>query len=264
MARPVKQGLEYFTVDTDWERKMKLFQAKFKAEGVGVIIILWQWIYNEGYFIHWDDETKLMFANNNHIEEEKLDSMIEFAIEKEIFNKKIFNKYSILTSRGIQKRYFNGCLKRTEVHFHKNLLLFDPIIPDWSKTKLILNKNESFLISKNPQSESGTPKKKSKTSQKDSRSTQRRERRESKGEKVLERRESKGNSAPPPPSASEAHSPPSQNHQSRDGPLETDQFDSEGKRVFSAEKRQKEKDRQKAEMRKRYPEAFKEEEIPPF
>lgn len=254
MARPIKQGLEYFTVDTDWDRKMKLFQAKFKAEGVGIIIILWQWIYNKGYFINWDDETKLMFASDNHIEEMRLDEMIDFAIEKEIFSKRIYNQYRILTSKGIQKRYLNSCLKRTEIRLHKKLLLINPILPDWSKSKLIISKNEGFLVSKTDERESETIKKESKIPIKDSKSTQRRERRGEKVKESRERRVSKGNNPPPSPLALEVSS--SKQNQSRDGPLKTDQIGPDGKKLLSPEDIQKEKERQLQALKEMNPEAY--------
>ena len=180
MAHSIKQGLEYFSVDTEWDRKMKLFQAKFKAEGVGVIVILWQWIYKEGYFIIWDDETKLMFASENHIEEEKLDEMIKFSIEKGIFDKTIYDKYKVLTSRGIQKRYLHSSLKRSEVHFHKNFLLIKPEIPNWSNTKIIINKDGLFSESKTGHKESETSEKESEKPKKDSKSAYSKESKESK------------------------------------------------------------------------------------
>ena len=172
MARPIKQGLEYFTVDTGWDRKMKLVRAKYKAEGIGIIILLWQWIYNEGYFTKWDGETKLIFASDNHIDESMLDEIVLFAIEKEIFSKELYEKYRVLTSKGIQKRYLSSCLKRTEIRFYKNLLLIDPILPDWSKAKLIISKNEIFPVSETSTREPKTANKESKTPIKDSKSTQ--------------------------------------------------------------------------------------------
>jgi hypothetical protein len=259
VARPIKQGLEYFNVDTEWDRKMKLVRAKFQAEGIGIIILLWQWIYNEGYFTKWDEETKLIFAGDNHIDESKLDDVVLFAIEKEIFSKELYEKYTVLTSKGIQKRYLNSCLKRTEIRFHKNLLLIEPTLPDWSKAKLVISKNEIFPVSETDEEESKTSSKGSKSSIKDSKSTQRRESKEEKEEKGEERIESKETITPPTDSPSahppEAHSK-NPNPPPEDCHLQTDQFGPDGKKQLSSEEVETEKRRQREALKKKYPEAF--------
>lgn len=74
----------------------------------------------------------------------------------------------------------------------------------------------------------------------------------------------KTGSAPPPASPPEVNSPPSKNHQSRDGPLGTDQIGPDGKKLLSAEDIQKEKERQKKALKDKFPDNHKahEKELP--
>ena len=139
MARSTKVGLDYFPMDTTWDRKMKLFKAKYKLLGIGLITEILKTIYNdEGYYYPWDDETSILFADEHSIDELLLSEMVDYAIEKGIFDIGIYEKYNILTSTGIQKRYFNSSLKRNQVVFIKEILLIDPQKPNWSNMEILL------------------------------------------------------------------------------------------------------------------------------
>ena len=156
MAR-VKTGLEYFSVDVAWDTKMKLMKAKYGLEGVGLIIELYKTIYQEGYYYLWNEETRLLFAAEHNIDEIPLSEMVHFAIGKGLFDIGKWKKDSILTSSGIQKRYLQASLKRKEVVFHKDFLLIEPKIPEWCKTKLIINSKKPILISESVEKDSETP-----------------------------------------------------------------------------------------------------------
>jgi len=173
MARPIKTGLEYFSVDTEWDRKMKIFKAKYKLFGVGLITELWKAIYTEGYFYPWDEDSRILFANEHGLDPEQLEEMMDFAIAKGIFDTGMYSEYRILTSQGIQKRYLNSCLKRSQVIFHKEYLLIEPKKPKWSETEII-------IVSINNKKESETPDQKPETLVKNSKSTQSIESKESK------------------------------------------------------------------------------------
>ncbi len=144
-------------MDTDWDRKMKLFKAKYKLEGIGLITELFKTIYSEGYYYPWDEESKILFADEHNIEEDRLSEMVDFAIEKGIFDNGIYSKYRILTSSGIQKRYLNSCLKRNQVAFCKEYLLIEPQIPDWSKTEISMVSFKEVSDTGNSEKESLNP-----------------------------------------------------------------------------------------------------------
>jgi len=115
MARPHKIGLSYFPLDVDFmvDDKFQIIDAKYGSEGVVLIIKLFCKIYRNGYFINWNPEDALMFHNNNrNFAKEKFDEFINDCLRKEIFDKNMFDLYGILTSHGIQSRYFEASRKR--------------------------------------------------------------------------------------------------------------------------------------------------------
>lgn len=105
MGRPTKFGLDYFPLDTEWDMKMRLVKARFGLVGIGCIIELYKLIYHEGYYIKWDDETRLLFSSDNHIDEITLTEIVVFSTEKGVFDAGKLDFLGVLTSRGIQKRW---------------------------------------------------------------------------------------------------------------------------------------------------------------
>lgn len=108
MARPIKIGLDYFPVDTTWDIKMRLLRARFKLEGVGLIIELFQAIYREGCALAWNEDSRLLIADEAGIPLERLDEIVGFSAEKGIFNAEAL-KNGYLTSHGIQARWVKAC-----------------------------------------------------------------------------------------------------------------------------------------------------------
>jgi hypothetical protein len=108
MARPQKTGLDYFPVDTTWERNMFIVKAKYQLVGIGCIIELYSAIYREGYFLPWDADTKALFMAANGIDENTLDGIIDLSTSKGIFDARSLAEKGVLTSRGIQKRWIQA------------------------------------------------------------------------------------------------------------------------------------------------------------
>jgi len=58
MARPIKEGLDYFELDCHLGKKVRLIQAEFGLKGLGLVVLLWSEIYGEkGYYMSWDEES---------------------------------------------------------------------------------------------------------------------------------------------------------------------------------------------------------------
>ena len=166
MARPIKTGLDYFPMDTIWDRKMKIFKAKYKLAGIGLITELFKTIYSEGYFYPWDRDTRIIFADEHNIDELLLSEMVVFAIGNGLFSKHLFDKFNILSSSGIQKRYLNGALKRKRIVFHADFLLIKPELPEWAKGEIVIEPETPIIEPETGVIEPETP-------VKDTRSTQR-------------------------------------------------------------------------------------------
>jgi len=125
MARPIKQGLDYFPMDVTTDDKFELIEAKHGLIGFGIIIKLFQRIYKEGYYLKWNEEIALIFKKKINVDINLLNVVINDAIAYNILDKSCFNKYKILTSAGIQKRYFAACERRTGIEITKKYIIVD-------------------------------------------------------------------------------------------------------------------------------------------
>jgi len=128
MARPVKTGLDYFPLDVNVDDDIELLEAECGLEGYAILIKLWQKIYSSGYFIKWDDDMCLLFARKINSESTKVSSVINSCLRRKIFSKIVYDSYGVLTSRGIQKRFFMACklCKRKSISVSSELMLVNP------------------------------------------------------------------------------------------------------------------------------------------
>lgn len=126
MARPQKTGIDYFSLDCNLDEKFQFIDAQFGLIGFAVIIRLLQRIYGlEGYYCKWNNDVALLFSSSINQDKELVFKIVNEAIKREIFNKKIYNKYGVLTSSGIQKRYVEGTRKRKYSEIRKEYLLIE-------------------------------------------------------------------------------------------------------------------------------------------
>ena len=126
MARPTKQGIDFFSLDCEPKAKLELFIAEKGAEGFGILVMLWQMIYKgEGYYIPYDEDLVWLIRKESLSPAETIVSVIENAIKRNLFDKTLYNEHKILTSTGIQKRYFSAAKKKKEVFAVADYLLID-------------------------------------------------------------------------------------------------------------------------------------------
>jgi DnaD/phage-associated family protein len=127
MARPTKEGLEYFPIVTNFEDKVILLIAEFGASAVGIIVSLYQKIYSNGYYISWDNDSLMLFSRYINEEIETVNAVITRCFDRGVFNKTMYEKHGILTSHGIQKQYLKICkeARRKKVRFIKEYCLID-------------------------------------------------------------------------------------------------------------------------------------------
>lgn len=108
MARPIKEGLDYFPLDTDiiHDIKIRKIMRSNGPQSIAVLLDLLGNIYGDhGYYMQWDDDVRFLVADDVGISEAAVDELVSKAIQVDFFDEKLFKKYSILTSKGIQKRY---------------------------------------------------------------------------------------------------------------------------------------------------------------
>ena len=125
MARPTKDGLDYFPLDCQMDDKFDFIEAKHGIVGFGVLIKLLQKIYFEGYHSLWNEKTSILFARKSGVDLDTLQQVIKDSLEDEIFDKKLYEKYGVLTSRGIQKRYIEAAKRRKSIKCIQQIALID-------------------------------------------------------------------------------------------------------------------------------------------
>lgn len=127
MARPNKAGLDYFELDCQLEEKVRLIQAEFGLKGFAIVVKLYQKIYGEfGYYCEWNDDSLLLFMSENGLQSDNknlISGIVSACIRRNIFSEELFNKFGILTSEGVQKRYLNAVSRRERVKLKKEYLL---------------------------------------------------------------------------------------------------------------------------------------------
>lgn len=127
MARPQKQGLSYFPLDVDIDQddKVALIEAAHGQLGFAVIIKLLMKIYKDGYFYEWTEKEQLLFSKRVNVNINDLNVIINDCVKWDIFKKSLFDQYSILTSKGIQQRFFEACSRRKDLKVIREYLLTD-------------------------------------------------------------------------------------------------------------------------------------------
>lgn len=123
MARPTKQGVDYFPLDVHLDNKFKFIEIKFGLEGFAVIIKILQEIYSQGYFCKWGVDERLLFSDEHKVEKIKLDEITQECLKRDIFNEDIYKKHEILTSKGVQTRYQEIVRRRKDVEVEIDYLL---------------------------------------------------------------------------------------------------------------------------------------------
>lgn len=107
MGRPKKNGLDYFPLDVDFFRDIRVRRLKRKCgdSATLVYIALLTLIYNEGYYLALDDDTAFTISEDVGFTEEFIDEVIVACVELGLFSKKIYTEHRALTSASIQRRY---------------------------------------------------------------------------------------------------------------------------------------------------------------
>lgn len=121
MARPNKIGLDYFPFDVDFfeDEKIQFINARFGIKGEAIVIRIFARIYRNGYYLRFGEDEQLLFAKG--VGDVSLHScvndVVQESVKRGLFDKGIFNKFTVLTSKGIQARYLEASERRITVDF---------------------------------------------------------------------------------------------------------------------------------------------------
>ncbi len=126
MARPTKQGIDYFPLDTEFDDDLQLLIAETGAEGLGILITIWQAIYKgQGYYISYDKKFPLKIKQKCFSSVENIVNVVRNAIDVGIFDINMYENHRILTSRGLQKRYFAAARLKKQVEIIPKYMLIN-------------------------------------------------------------------------------------------------------------------------------------------
>lgn len=109
MARPLKNGLDYFPFDVDFfgDEKIAAISGEFGIKGEITAIKLLCAIYRNGYYIEWNDMLKMKLLKDlPGITVTLLDAIVSRLVRWGFFDVALFDSAAVLTSEGIQRRYF--------------------------------------------------------------------------------------------------------------------------------------------------------------
>lgn len=128
MARPTKQGLDYFPLDVGFLQNVKVRRI-MRACGIQSISVLISLLANtyrdEGYFLRWDNDMPFLIADELGVSEGAVTAVVDKATQVGFFNANMYEKYGVLTSDGIQKRFFEATARRTSVRYDARFLLIN-------------------------------------------------------------------------------------------------------------------------------------------
>ncbi len=126
----MSKGISYFPLDCQLDDKFGLIEAEYGLKGFAVVVKLFQKIYGEqGYYCEWSAEVELLFSRKNGFPagDNSVSEIVRSSIRRGIFSEEMFEKYRILTSKGIQERYFKITQRRQKIKVEPAYLLIDVI-----------------------------------------------------------------------------------------------------------------------------------------
>lgn len=125
MARPKKIGLDYFPMDVDifTDRKVRKLMKKYDSIGFTVFSFILCEIYRDkGYWVQYDSDFIFDISDSLDLEENLVSDIVNYCVQIDIFNRRIFNHKRYLTSKKIQEVYVTG--KRNNVLIDSEIGVF--------------------------------------------------------------------------------------------------------------------------------------------
>lgn len=111
MARPKKQGLDYFPFDCDFfsDERMVAIAGKYGIEGEIVTVKLLCAIYRRGYYLEWNEMVKYkLLSQLPGVGASRLDEIVTRLVLWGFFDKALYDSDNVLTSKSIQEVYFEA------------------------------------------------------------------------------------------------------------------------------------------------------------
>lgn len=125
-----KDGLEYFSLDTDFlnDKKIRYLRGGYGVKGVYIFMYLLCCIYRDkGYYISVEPDDFVLMQQDigEGVSSGLIQEVVMECLKRGLFNKSVFERFHILTSEGIQKRYIRGKAKNENIFIYKEYWLLD-------------------------------------------------------------------------------------------------------------------------------------------
>lgn len=125
-GRPSKTGLDYFPFDTDMDqdKKIRLLEIIHPADGWKFWTKILPRLYkDEGYFFEANIENLQLLSRDINVDINSIEACINTCIKQELFNKDLWDRFQILSSKRIQINYLHATQRRKKVWIIKDFLL---------------------------------------------------------------------------------------------------------------------------------------------
>ena len=106
MARPRKTGLDYFSLDVDFDEKVDAIEIQFGNDGFAVFVKSLQSCYKteDGEFDCSEVFRRTTAAKRANVSVERWLEIVQYAADIGLFSKKDWDERKVITSQGIKKR----------------------------------------------------------------------------------------------------------------------------------------------------------------
>lgn len=114
MARPKKQGLEYFPMSVDFLEEPAIIAVaqRYGTGGVSAVLSLMCMIYKNGYYIEWNEFLRMKMCRDlGDISEKTLNEIVAQLLNWEFFDKNVFESDKVLTSLLFQSQFKEVCVR---------------------------------------------------------------------------------------------------------------------------------------------------------
>ena len=150
MARPFKSGVDYFPLDVKMDDEVELLESEHNLIGYAVLIKLYQRVYANNYWLKWDKKELIVFSKRVNVDKNEVIAIINTCLEWDILSQKLFEAHSVLTSHGIQTRFFEIVKRRTKLEIIEEFLLMD--VPVRERQEIVIVDINSIDAGKSTQS----------------------------------------------------------------------------------------------------------------
>lgn len=148
MARRRQEGNLFFRLDVDFfsDKKIKILKARYGTDGITLYLYLLCEIYKTGYYLKVDEDFEFIISDDLNMDCNKVKQVLNFLLERSLFDNKLFQSDKVLTSAGIQRRY-QGMVKaraiKTPIQVEGFWLLPEDETEPFIKVNPFLNNSEN-------------------------------------------------------------------------------------------------------------------------